>query len=81
MPMAFCPWLVLGSGKPDTPCERMHSENLSIDPEPPVLADFGLLEDPHAATESVQQIAAQTTLRRCFERLRIGTPRPASAGR
>jgi hypothetical protein len=52
----------------------MHSENLSIDAEPPVLADFGLFEDPHAATARVQQIAAQTTLRRCFERLRIGTP-------
>ncbi|HEY3946330.1 MAG TPA: hypothetical protein VGL78_13965 [Solirubrobacteraceae bacterium] len=47
---------------------------MSIDAEPPVLADFGLFEDPHAATARVQQIAAQTTPRRCFERLHIGTP-------
>lgn len=40
-----------GSGKSDTPCERMHLENASC--ELPLLA-VGLPEDPHAATSSPQ---------------------------
>jgi hypothetical protein len=56
---------VLGSGKPETPWSRMQAENLSniaIVLEE-LVVDVGVLEEPHAASASVQQIAAQTTLK------------------
>jgi hypothetical protein len=57
MPKLFGPWLVLGSGKPDTRCERMHAENLTRDRdwlEPALDPVCGLFVEPHAAIVSAQ---------------------------
>ena len=62
MPTAFGPWLVLGSGKPDAPCERMHAEYLTnaLDTLAPVWAEPALPTPRQAASASPQETAAQT---------------------
>lgn len=54
----------LGSGKLDTPCERMHCASRSGEPPlaPPPL---DLAEDPHATTANAKPAAARATVRLC----------------
>jgi hypothetical protein len=71
-------WMVppFGSGKLDTPCERMHSESASAGP---ALAEaLRLAEDPQAATTTAQLPAASASvMRRASMTIGSGCSEPA----
>jgi hypothetical protein len=62
----------VGSGKFDTPCERMHTANFSAAAralELPVVVD--LLDEPQATIDSTEQTTASATTRAWRTRCRV----------